>query len=146
MHARMDRVRPGDAERDAIVAALAEALQAREEIVLAYLHGSLARGATHIGDVDVAVLLEGQPTRDEALDAELAIEQALDQAVEPRVEVRVLNHAPLAFRFAVLRDGRTLLTRSEQAKDAFECGTLALYHDFSYHLSAYRRESLGLGS
>lgn len=134
------------AQRDEIEAALVETLEERSEVAVAYLHGSLAMGADHVGDVDIAVLLEGSPSEDGALTTELSIEQALGHAVELPVDVRVLNHAPLTFRFAVLREGRVLLSRSEQARERFECGTLALYHDFSHHLDEYRREALGLGA
>lgn len=65
--------------------------------------------------------------------------------LEPPLDLRALNHAPLTFRFAVIRDGEVLACRSRKAKDAFETATLALYHDFRPHLEEYRRGSLGLG-
>lgn len=142
----MRRVPVTPERKEEIVAALTQELEARPEIQLAYLHGSLAEGRDHVQDVDVAVLLSGAPDEDEALEAELEIEQSLDRATDLPVDVRVLNHAPLTFRFAVLRTGLVLLSRSKEARDNFECGTLSLYHDFSRHLEEYRREALGLGA
>jgi len=64
----------GDQALDSVRGALAGQLENHPGVVLAYLHGSAARGADHVSDVDVAVLLDGDPPRDDALDRELELE------------------------------------------------------------------------
>lgn len=129
-----------------VISRVVELLEPEEDVQLAYLHGSAAReGSSHVGDLDVAVLLGGTPTPDEALDRELALEGKLARDVDIPVDLRVLNHAPLTFRFSVIRERGPILCRSRRAKDAFETTTLMLYHDFRPRLEEYRRESLGLG-
>lgn len=135
----------GSDEREALSTALAQRLEMEGDVQLAYLHGSAVRDVAHVGDLDVAVLLAGTPTSEEALDRELELEASLAREVGPPVDLRVLNHAPLTFRFAVIQEGEVLVCRSRAAKDALETTTLSLYQDFRPYLEEYRRRSLGLG-
>lgn len=144
----MRRVTLGPDDRERIVEAIRSHLSSRSDVSLAYVHGSLTRRTEHVGDVDVAVLLSGDPDAEASLRTELALEEELARTVgsDVPVDVRVLNHAPLAFRYAVIRDGEVLLCRETGVRDDFEGGTLALYLDFRPHLEALRRGSLGPGS
>lgn len=143
----MSRSSPGPGGREAIIAALQNVLEDEHDVVLGYLHGSLARDEAHVGDADVGLLLEGDPSNEECLDRELALEQSINESVQGLpIDVRILNHAPVTFRFAVIRDGHVLLSRSPRTRGDFEEGTLALYLDYKHHLDTYRREALGLGT
>lgn len=132
---------PDDADRSRIAAKLQRRLEARPEIVFAYLHGSFVLGGPY-RDVDVAVWVD--PAREPehgtryALDLALALEQGLGA----RVDVQVLNDAPLAFRYHAL-DGRLLFTRDEEFLDELRARTWDEYFDFAPFARAYLRDALG---
>lgn len=126
---------------------LASALADDEGVVLAYLFGSLAReDASHVGDADLAVWLDGDPDERAALEAELELERRLNRVVELPVDVRALNHAPPRFRFAVVRDGHRLVERDPRIRDRFERAAVREYHDLQWLTDRYRRDALGIGS
>ena len=58
--------------------------------------------------------------------------------------MRILNAAPLAFRFKVIKDGILLCSEDERKRSDFESLTLVEHHDFAVHKEAYRREALGI--
>ncbi len=101
-------------------------------VVLAYLFGSHARGrAWAHSDVDVAVLLEGHPDDDRCFDMRLEVIGGLMGILPTNdVDVLILNQAPPAFRYAVLRDGILLFCRDRQAMIEFRVRALNEYLDF----------------
>ncbi|WP_292410872.1 MULTISPECIES: type VII toxin-antitoxin system MntA family adenylyltransferase antitoxin [unclassified Methanoculleus] len=99
---------------------LAGLLLEREEILFAYLYGSLLHGTFR--DIDIGVFL-----RDESSGAavslryETALEQELENSTGVPIDVRVLNVAPLPFAYSVLQTGEVLVSRDEQARCDFVC-------------------------
>ena len=130
-----------DADRSRIAAELQRRLEARPEIVFAYLHGSFESGGPY-RDVDVAVWVD--PAREPehgtgyALDLALVLERGLDA----RVDVQVLYDAPLAFRYHALA-GRLLFTRDEEFLDELRARTWDEYFDFAPFARQYLRDALG---
>jgi predicted nucleotidyltransferase len=88
-------------------------------VVLAYLFGSHARGrAWAHSDVDVAVLLEGRPDDGRCFDLRLEVIGGLMGILHINdVDVLILNQAPPALRYAVLRDSLLLFFRDRQAME-----------------------------
>ena len=113
-------------------AALEQYFASLDGVVLAYLFGSHARGqAWAHSDVDVAVLLEGRPDNDRCFDMRLeAIGGLMGILHTNDVDVLILNQAPPALRYAVLRDGIILFCRDRQAMIEFRVRTLNEYLDF----------------
>jgi predicted nucleotidyltransferase len=129
-------------DREQIEDALRRELQGRPEVVLALLHGSFATGGPY-RDVDVAISLgPGRPSRGERF------RYALDLSVDLRlrlgcpVDVRVLDDAPLAFRYHAL-GGRPLVVRDESLLDELRARTWDEYLDFKPFARRYLREALG---
>jgi hypothetical protein len=119
-------------------------LATQEEVVLAYLFGSQARGeAGPHSDVDIAVLLRGQPDDDRSLDARMDLGAALSALLGRNdVDVVILNQAPLALAYRVLRDGVLLLCRDEDARIAYTWRTVSEYLDYEPFLRRYERALL----
>jgi predicted nucleotidyltransferase len=103
-----------------------------DSVVLAYLFGSHARGkAGPLSDVDVAVLLAGQPDDARCFDMRLEIIGGLMDILHINdVDVAILNQVPLALRYRVVRDGILLFCRDRQAMVAFKAQTVIEYLDF----------------
>lgn len=115
-----------------------EALIKRDEIIFAYLHGSFIEDRP-FRDIDVAIYVDGNYD----LTYELELEEELTRLVDFPVDVRVINNAPVTFRFKVI-GGELLFTKDERVRCEFEERTLREYHDYEYYLKIYRREVLGV--
>ncbi|MEO6323941.1 MAG: nucleotidyltransferase domain-containing protein [Thermoanaerobaculia bacterium] len=116
---------------------IAAALDARTEVLEAYLFGSTARGdAGPLSDIDVAVFLDAAlvVTPFALFAAELAADlmKALGHS---RVDMVVLNTATPLLYHRVLRDGARLLARDLAATTTREGRALSRYCDFLPHLA-----------
>jgi predicted nucleotidyltransferase len=128
-------------DREQIVGRLQRELEARPEIVLALLHGSFLQGGTY-RDIDVAVWLDPGPlSRAERFRYALDLSVHLDLQQGCPIDVRVLNDAPLAFRYHALR-GRPLVVRDEKFLDGLRERTWDDYLDFQPFARQYLRETL----
>lgn len=112
-----------------------------EEVVAAYLYGSVARGtAGAASDVDVALLFRSaRPRTLEGLP--LALEARLERAVGAPVQVVILNEAPADLVHRVLRDGRLVLERDRASRVRFEVRARNEYFDLLPVLRQYRHPS-----
>lgn len=128
----MRQSRPKDVSaqaRDEIVAQIAQALAERPEIVFAYLHGSFVESRP-FRDIDVAVWVDPAAVgARHPVDYEIDLGLAVQQRVRMPVDVKRLNEAPLAFRYHATR-GRAVLSRDEEARDAWVERTRDAYWDF----------------
>jgi predicted nucleotidyltransferase len=113
-------------------------------VVLAYLFGSHARGqAWAHSDVDVAVLLEGHPDDDTCFDRRLEVIGGLMGILNTNdVDVLILNQAPPALAYAVLRDGIIIFCRDPEARIEFYLHTVNAYLDFKPILMRHERAIL----
>lgn len=116
-------------ERRKITERIRRFLQRRPEIEFAYVHGSFI-GEPSFGDIDLAVYLLDPPGNN-AVRYELGLEAELEEVLGYPVDVRVLNTAPLTFRFSVLRRGRLILDRDPEARAEFQARSLKAYFDFA---------------
>ena len=120
---------------------LREKLEARAEIIFAYLHGSFAEGLP-FHDVDVAVYLDpALATTMDIFDYEMNLSVKLTRALRFLVDVHVLNGAPLGFQHSVLQ-GEALLVRDEDELTDFIERVSLEYMDFAYLGRRYLLEVL----
>ena len=116
-------------------------LEARPEIVLALLHGSFPKGGAY-RDIDVAVWLgSSRLSRDERFRYALDLSVQLHLRLGRPIDVRVLDDAPLAFRYHALQ-GRPLVARDEGFLDELRARTWDDYLDFKPFARQYLREVL----
>ncbi|HEX9639158.1 MAG TPA: nucleotidyltransferase domain-containing protein [Acidobacteriota bacterium] len=120
------------ADRERVQKRLREALLPREEILEAYLFGSLARGdhQPH-SDVDVALYVDTSRVPASAFGYEAELATILMRALSAgRVDIVVLNYASPLLYHRVLRDGVRLLARDLRATTAREGYALSRYLDW----------------
>ncbi len=125
-------------EREALKERIRAYLTSRGDVLFAYIHGSFL-GDHPFRDIDVAVFVRSKPDRF----YEMELEDELSRLTGFPVDVRVLNDAPVEFRFHVI-GGELLFSRDEKARCDFEERTMREYHDYSHYLELYRREALGI--
>jgi len=128
-----------DTEREKIKKEISRLIERREEIIFSYIHGSFLEG--DFRDVDVAVYLKDE---EKALQYEIKLEREIEDIIGFPADVRVLNHAPLSFRFNVVKNGFLLFSKNEKIRCDFESLSIVEYHDFNYLMNIYRREALGI--
>ena len=130
-----------DSARSRIAGELQRRLEARPEIVFAYLHGSFVSSGPY-RDVDVAVWVNPAREPDHGTRYALDLSLELEQGLGARVDVQVLNEAPLAFRYHAM-DGRLLFTRDQEFLDELRARTWDEYFDFAPLARQYLRDALG---
>ena len=118
-------------------------LRGQPDIIFAYLHGSFLKGE-RFRDIDVAVFLKNSTCS--ALRAEIRLETELAKVIKKfPVEIRVLNHAPLSFRYNVIRDGSAIAVVDDALRCEFVETTLRDYFDFAPFRKLYLKEALSPG-
>ena len=120
--------------KDQIIEKLARLLAQREELQFACIHGSFLEQAVGFRDIDIAVWVDSSiAARKDALsyewDLSSWLEHGMSQPSYP-IDAKVLNHAPLSFRYAAC-GGRLLLARDESAWYDFRERTWIEYLDFA---------------
>lgn len=99
-------------------------------VLFVYVHGSFIKDSS-FRDIDVAIYL---------IDMNLAFKYTVEKSTELEiklgypVDIHVLNEAPLAFRYNVLREGFLVLLRDYKVFNAFLESTLKGYWDFKEFL------------
>jgi hypothetical protein len=128
-------------ERDHLIARLKELLHGRTEVLLALLHGSFLTGG-EFRDVDLALYL-GPEIRGETFRG-YELEEGVRWSAEVGfpIDVRVLNDAPLTFRYHALK-GTVLLARDEDFVDELRARTWDEYCDFAPFARRYLQEAIG---
>ncbi|PKO22870.1 MAG: nucleotidyltransferase domain-containing protein [Chloroflexi bacterium HGW-Chloroflexi-1] len=105
-------------------------LATQPDIVAAYLFGSLAQGraAAH-SDIDIAVLLTGDPDPQLCTDRQLQLMGDLRVFADGELGIVVLNSASLTTQYQVLRSGRRLCESDRGTRVEFEVRVGKYYAD-----------------
>jgi predicted nucleotidyltransferase len=109
------------------------------EVRLVYLHGSVLKGlATKHSDVDLAVVVGGD--ENDLIGLQLTYNDFFELRLKNReVDLKVINAAPLAFKFSVVQRGSVIFSRSEKFRTDFEVDVIKKYLDFKYYYDSYNR-------
>jgi predicted nucleotidyltransferase len=123
-------------------AGLVAFLATQEDIVAAYLFGSLAQGrATPRSDLDIAVLLRRIPDpQSDDLFPQFRLMDELRRFADREVDVVILNTAPPVLKDQVLRHGRRIFERDRQARVEFEVRTGQEYADLKPMYDFFNRD------
>jgi len=109
-----------------------------EEIQLAYLYGSYAKGIqTEFSDIDIGVILKTDFKETPLYFAELSIniEKCFDYKIN--VDLRILNNATPRFLFQVIKNGKILFVKNKTFMHEFELKVLYLYQEIKPMLDMY---------
>lgn len=125
---------------------LKEKLLSKKEIICVYVYGTFAKREP-FHDIDLALLLDINYLPASLLKYEILLEREVEAELEKvgtrfPVDVRVLNQAPLFFRYKVIKEGFPVLVKNEEARVNFEERTFDMYSDFAYFRERYLREVL----
>jgi len=103
-------------------------LETREDVLFAYLFGSLSKGRTSpLSDVDIAVFLREGDLSDKRFEI---LGHLVEILKTDEVDLVILNSAPPPLRMSIIQD-KTLLADNEPfARHAFESVTIRTFLDF----------------
>ncbi|MCD6384158.1 nucleotidyltransferase domain-containing protein [Candidatus Sumerlaeota bacterium] len=128
-------------DKEKAVATLRELISHRDEVIFAYLHGSFLSGEG-FNDIDIAVFVdESHVPREKVLDYEFDLARQLQEVIKFPVDVRILNYAPLGFRYYATSE-QVLFSRDEERRCEFLCRTWSAYFDFLPVSELYFKELL----
>lgn len=109
--------------------AIAKVLEQEQNILIAYLFGSHARGrGNRHSDVDVAVYLRRVPSK--LLDYQLNLAGEFSKALGNEVDLSILNVASPLLKYQVIKKGKVVHCRDERERVSFESRALDEYLDF----------------
>jgi len=103
-----------------------------EEILFAVIFGSIAKGkANKLSDIDIAVMISPDFNKPfpYGYQAEL-ITDLMQVLARNDVDVVILNKAPIALKYEVLRYGKFIYIRDKQARIKFQIDTINQYEDY----------------
>ena len=115
--------------REGVVNLLKKTLEGYPEVKAAYLFGSVADGFSRKrSDIDIGILLDSTLGKKKAFRVELEIGEELERKAKRKVDLVVLNRAPLALAFRVIK-GVLLFDRSPTERSLFQSRIMSLYYD-----------------
>ncbi|MBN1455699.1 MAG: nucleotidyltransferase domain-containing protein [Methanomicrobia archaeon] len=124
-----------DAELTAQDKKLVEYFLSQEQVKLAYRFGSLVAGrAGPLSDSDLGVLLEDSLRKHERFKLHLKLLDKLTAILRTdKIDLVIMNDAPLALTYEIIKANYPLLVRDRSEKIAFELGILSRYLDRRYY-------------
>jgi len=121
-------------------------LKGHEEILVAYLYGSMVKGYEgKRSDIDVGLLLKEDFEAEALYLAQVAGEIKEKCGLDREVDVRILDKRPYRFLHQVIKEGGVILCRDEGKRVRFETSVIDGYIDFKPFYEQYdekRRERL----
>ena len=114
-------------------------------VCAAYIFGSSVQGAhmqTFQSDVDVAVLLSDQLSKERRFAVRLKLMRILEKHFQRSVDVCVINDiSSLFFKYVILSEGKLIYEDPKDESDRvdFEVRTLGEYFDFQPFLKEYNK-------
>ena len=114
---------------------LVEYFLSQEQVKLAYRFGSLVAGrAGPLSDIDLGVLLEDSLSKRERFKLHLKLLDELTAILRTdKIDLVIMNDAPLALTYEIIKANYSLLVRDRSEKIAFEHGILSQYLDRRYY-------------
>jgi uncharacterized protein len=125
---------------DSVVDRLGQVLAGEDDVRLAYLFGSRARGGgRRDSDYDIGVLVDPAAAHDQGGIVRRLAGRLGREVSSTLIDLVVLNDAPSLLRHRVLRDGIVLFQRSPEERVRFAIKTIREYQDAQIQRERFTR-------
>jgi hypothetical protein len=130
-------------DKDIIIRQLSDMLSRLPSLRIAYVYGSFL-SRDDFRDIDIALLVEGQPDGDFIQRYAAEAGDCLEEALEFRHEcdVKLLNDLPVWLRFEIISTGMLLYVRDDDDRIDYETQVLVEYQDIKSMYDLFDREYL----
>lgn len=127
--------------KSGIIDSLISNLHNYNEIIFALIYGSFMKEERY-NDIDIGLYIQGQ--QDSYLQYELNLEtDMIISGLYPReVDIRVLNKAPLYFKYNIIKEGTLLFTRDDNVFSDFKELVIRDYLDFQPYYKEFLKEAM----
>ena len=118
-------------EKEEVLRTIHTVLAGFDEIEVGYVFGTFSQG--DFGDVDVAILVAGEPAPYQAMRFARRVERELERGFCYRFEadVKILNTAPISLQHEVIKSGRLVFSRDRERRVRYAAGVLSRYLDYA---------------
>ena len=116
-----------------------DSLRQEEDILFAYLYGSVVYDPTLIGgDIDISVYIKPS-NMENYLKMESKLTALLVSRLQTdKIDLRILNVLPLVHQYAILKDGILVFSRDEEQRVDFETDVMIRFFELKPYLDEYR--------
>lgn len=129
-----------DKNKDHLLNILKEVMGEDEDILFAYLYGSLVFNSIHLeSDIDIAVYLKPSDIREYIGKEERILSVLIDNLHTHRIDLRILNGAPFLLKYHVLKDGIPIVIKGESARVDFEDQVMNRFFELKPYLDEYKQ-------
>lgn len=121
-----------EGDKKGIARKIGETLNRFQEIIeFAYFFGSFLESEL-FNDIDVALYVSRDFSPYKGVRFSLNVGGELEKAIKPRCvfDVRILNHAPIAFQYEVIKTGKVVFSKDEVKRIRYETQVLSSYLDY----------------
>ncbi len=129
-------------EKIKVINVLKESL-IKEPLLFAYIFGSFVADEP-FNDIDIAVFVDVRNLSQKSLlEYEIELEQKVSESFKGyKLDIRVLNNAPVSFKYQVIKTGLLIFVKDEDSMVDFETLTYSMYFDLVPLRQAYLKEVL----
>ncbi len=120
---------------------LEEIFRKKDEVLSAYLFGSMAEGhQNRRSDVDIAVLVKPGLNAIDKHKIRMDLIESIEQFFGRQADIVVLNDASLKMKHQVFSHGKPIYIENDLKEESFRLRSQKEYFDFQYYLEKERRD------
>ena len=126
--------------RGKIIEAIKEVMEKDEEILFAYLFGSVVHHHdVPEGDIDVGVYLRSSGMREFLRKEEILTATLVARLHNDRIDLRILNVSPFLLLYSVIKEGVPIFVRDEPERVEFETRVMNRFFELKPYLDEHRQ-------
>jgi len=119
---------------------LKEALGEDEDILFAYLYGSLVFNSIHPeSDIDITVYLKPSDIKEYIKKEEELLATLITKLHNDKIDLRILNTSPFLLQYNIIKEGIPILIRDEAERVDFETRVMNRFFELKPCLNEYER-------